>query len=373
MESIQSIIVSLCWTILTKPAHFNPRFKLVISSQEHLANLLRQAAFSFCPGLLDCLNNASPPLASWFESLPGDFPLHTWGVYLLVLRKPGDTPLIYVGSGTALKSGVRVRESQYRRGVLLPTYVSDALQDGYNISTIVLVAQCPIPTQNNYVHIRYVVILLEALFSAIFWAMRRRDRDYEFVHVCPWQIEELEWNGLVSHNPLYDLVVGDLNLTSEQHEIIVAANKEKSRQYTIEYRKTHPPTKLTLEQSRQHYARNKVQVQARLREAVLNKKYHCVVCNVSCAKAADLKVHNQTKRHLKKVALGSKDYRCETCDLSFKWIRDFNKHNETKRHLRKLEMGNDDYHCDKCNVSFRYLSDFNQHKATKRHALKTAC
>jgi hypothetical protein len=85
-------------------------------------------------------------------------------------------------------------------------------------------------------------------------------------------------------------------------------------------------------------SRQKGLTQARQREAVASKQYHCAICKVSCRDTASLRLHNKTKRHQK-----------------------------------KMEMGDDDFHCAPCAVSFRFLSNFNQHKKSKAHIQKTAC
>ena len=47
--------------------------------------------------------------------------LHVWGICVLVLRRNGHEPLIYIGSGTATTRGVRARLDGYDRRVLLPS------------------------------------------------------------------------------------------------------------------------------------------------------------------------------------------------------------------------------------------------------------
>ena len=56
---------------------------------------------AFAPGLLEL--STPPPLRliiSWFEALPDEIPGDVWGIYVLVLKRPGYSVLLYIGSAT---------------------------------------------------------------------------------------------------------------------------------------------------------------------------------------------------------------------------------------------------------------------------------
>jgi hypothetical protein len=59
-----------------------------------LAEICSAASLSFCPGLLDAIQAAGPPAVSFFQNTP-THGRRRWGVYCLVLEKPGHIPLIY--------------------------------------------------------------------------------------------------------------------------------------------------------------------------------------------------------------------------------------------------------------------------------------
>ncbi len=72
--------------------------------------------------LFEVMESETPPSTNWFESLPSTILLHVWGVYVVVLRRNGHKPLLYIGSGTATRRGVRARLNQYDNDVMLPHY-----------------------------------------------------------------------------------------------------------------------------------------------------------------------------------------------------------------------------------------------------------
>ena len=325
-------------------SYINPRFRYVLDSEPTVAALFSTASFTFAPGLLDVVRSASPPSHSWFESLSADIPKNVWGVYVLHLKKPGYEPLLYVGSGTAVYRGVRARLLGHQTGVLVPRYVQQAKNFGYEITHMALLAQCAIPSPGDVPRIRTLVVVLEAVFTAIFWGFIPSENENKFglSHMCPWDTDETEWLGLGSHSPLCEPIMcrdGELDFTPQQLEDMARIIKEKNAAYQVEYQRAlraNPTEEYKLRQKINN-SKQKPGTRARQQAAVETKKYHCDVCNVSCRDAASLRLHN-----------------------------------DTPRHRRKLEHGDDDYECVPCNISFRFLlSDFNQHKASKGHISKT--
>ncbi|WPB00865.1 uncharacterized protein RHO25_005485 [Cercospora beticola] len=126
----------------------------------------------FCPGLLEVLQSATPPLTSWFEDLPTDIPESSWGIYCVVLRKPGPVPLLYFGSGTGVsREGVKTRLRNCLGPHLssLPSWVKAVLNDGYLIVHVALLAHCPIPTVVLIPVLRYFMVCLEAALPRVWW------------------------------------------------------------------------------------------------------------------------------------------------------------------------------------------------------------
>lgn len=337
------VLLLIIWASINVSTYINPRFVHVVSSLARLSTLFDLAGFTFCPGLYDTICAAAPPNLVWVESLPVTVSKNVWGVYILVLKKHGCPPLVYIGSGTAVNRGVRARLSEHERGILCPRLVHDARDKGYEITHMALLAHCPIPAPADTPTLRTIIVAMEAVFSCVFWSMHSRDASYGFAHLCPWPRNSFEWAGLCSHCPLVESIrpgEADLDFTPEQLEEMDAAIKEKNRLYQVQYQKTLRANPTPQFRARQKRNNIKQVPGTRLRQqaAVSSKKYHCPACNVSCRDHASLL-----------------------------------RHNKTPRHAKKTQMGDDDFHCTPCNLSFRYLSAFNQHKKSKGHIAKTSC
>ncbi|QPC66654.1 hypothetical protein HYE67_008885 [Fusarium culmorum] len=317
------LILLLCWSLLNIQSYIHPTFTTTISSYSTLSALVELAQLTFCPGLFSTICMPAPPNYAWFKSLPSHCPKNSWGIYVLVLEKPGCTPYIYIGSGTASKQGVSARFNGHRTGNACPHYVLKAKRDGYTITHMALLVLCPIPALDQIPRLRVLLLLLlEAAFTCIFWSLRRRDTPHGIEYLAPWSVDSYPWDGLCSHSPLLDSAQvrpGDLNLTPEQLNQAAAIIKDKNRIYQSNYgraQRANPTPEYTA--SRKAVNQRAVpKTKAREQAAIANKTYHCSVCNVSCRNASDLRAHLKTKRHLKKTEMGDDDYNCELCkDLS---------------------------------------------------------
>jgi hypothetical protein len=52
----------------------------------------------------------------------------------------------------------------------------------------------------------FALLLLEALFTAIFWAFVPSESEFGLSHMCPWDTNEFEWLGLASYGPLREAI-----------------------------------------------------------------------------------------------------------------------------------------------------------------------
>ncbi|KAF5563216.1 C2H2 C2HC zinc finger [Fusarium phyllophilum] len=100
-----------------------------------------------------------------------------WGVYLLVLEKSGGKPSIYIGSGTAGKVSIYARLHQYDNlmktrewfsGIL--KFLCDKAEDGWGVTHKGVLVSSPLPSKSEQLLLRALTLLLETLFSIIFWA-----------------------------------------------------------------------------------------------------------------------------------------------------------------------------------------------------------
>jgi hypothetical protein len=339
-DVVVDLFIAACWACIDVKTYINPRFRFVLDSPYTVAALFALAGVTFCPGLLDIVQSVSAPPVSWVESLSPVIPKNVWGVYVLVLKKPGYDPLLYVGSCTATYRGVRARLGEHRDGRLSPTNVKKARDFGYDITHMALLAYCDIPSPASIPEIRTLFAALEAVFTAVFWAMVPSENAFGFSHMCPWDRDAFEWLGLGSHNPLHEAIRchdGEMDFTSQQLEDMARITKEKNAEYQVEYARAlraNPTEEYRLRQDLNN-RKQKPATQARQQAAVENQTYHCEVCNILCRDAASLRLHNDTPRHKKKLEHGDNDYECVDCGLSFRYLSNFNRHKLSKGHISK--------------------------------------
>lgn len=346
--TIFGFLIALIWACLATPVYPNPAFKHVFSTYAILSALAITAGLSFCPGLLDALQAAAPPSSDFFLTLPGPG-LKVWGVYAIVFPKDGCIDLVYIGSGTEAKSGVRDRLANYDNGTKLPLLVQAALDDKYEIASKGLLVWCPIPAVANRPTLRVLFLVIEAALTFAFWAVHSTKTNHSMISCCRWPLSSFTYGGLCTHSPLTESVPTELlDLTAEQLEAIDAAQRENTRIYHKEYRyRPHIYAHLRAQGriiDRRFRKNNLERVKAnsnRNDEIRRGKKNHyCSTCGVSCSKATELVKHNLSKRHLKKVAdakagiTNTMPFHCATCNISYPTKKQMVRHESTGRHLK---------------------------------------
>lgn len=326
--TILELLVFITWACLSIRGYRNGIFRQLVPSQAILSEMCSAASLTFAPGLFDAVQAASPPAVSFFLSLPSDSS-RRWAVYALVLEKPDALSLIYIGSGTDARDGLRSRWRHYEKPDfdMLPEHVLAALKDGYSIVHKGTLVWSPLPSAANVPIFRVLFIAMEAAFTFLFWAVKSRKPDHFMISCCPWPLASFSYGGLCSHSPLQDSVQGRFDLSAEQLEAIAAANKEKNAAKLSQYRQDHPDLiKATKNRS---FAKVKA-----------SKKFYCTLCGVSCAKPWELKRHNSSERHrlrVEKAAEGIENkYRCVPCDYSTSSASAFCTHKKSQRHLRNV-------------------------------------
>lgn len=338
MDAINKHMLDVCWSSLNVQSYINPRFVQIAPSKDDLAAQYDAAGFTFCPGLLETLQSPTAPPPEFLKSLSNDIPINVWGIYVLVLKKPGQLPRVYVGSGTAVYRGARSRLADYDRGVLVPRYVAKSLEQGFEYTKKAMLAYCPIPPPRDIPCRCTTVLVLEAVFAGLFWAMHSKKSSYGLDHICQWPLDSVEWTGLCSHNPLMEGIrTGevDFDFTPEQLEEMAAATKAKNRAYQDVYHKNlrANPTPQFLETHRRANVLQRPKTRQNQIAAVANKTYYCAACDVACRDNATLVRHNKSPRHHKKLAMGNADYLCDLCNISFRFLSNFNRHKECKGHI----------------------------------------
>jgi Zinc-finger of C2H2 type len=340
-DAVVDLFIAACCAALHVSTYINPRFRHVLDSDSTVAALFSLTAFTFCPSLLDVVQSAAAPLLSWFKSLPTDIPKDTWGIYIIVLEKPGYDPLLYIGSGTSSYRGVRVRIGEHHAHKLSPVNIKKALEFGYTITHIALLAYCSIPSPSHRPKIRTIVVALEAVFTAVFWAFVPSEDGntsrFGLDHMCPWDQDAFEWLGLCSHSSLQESIrcpEGELDFTSEELEDIARLIKEKNAKYQHDYGKAQRtnPTEEFKQQQKARNERHKPKLEQQQQVAIQNKTHYCEPCDVSCRDAASLRRHNGTKGHLLKLEYPD-GFICPDCDnKEFQYYSDLQEHFKSKSH-----------------------------------------
>jgi len=341
---LTEIFISACFAACNVVTYINPRFRLVLHSRDAVAALFLLAQVQFCAGLLDVVYSLTAPPLSWFESLSSVIPINTWGVYALILKKAGYDDLLYIGSGCAANRGLRVRIHEHKTGACSPVNVKLALEFGYEITHIALLAYCDIPPPAHIPRIRTLIVALEAVFTGLFWAVDPSKGDLG--HLCAWGEHAFEWLGLATHSPLVEGFGGneaDLDFTAEELEEMARAVKEKNAKYQYDYQRAlrANPTEQYRETQKANRIKQAPATKARQQEAVENKTYHCEVCGVSCRDAASLRLHNHSPRHISRVERSGADtWDCDYCHISFKYKSALKAHQLSKTHIANASRAN---------------------------------
>ena len=188
-----------------------------------------------CPGLFGILQAPTAPTLSLLKSLPTDYHKR-WAIYLLVLEKPSCSPRVYIASGTDKAYGVQSRMHHYTNCTTLSRYVAAALNEGYTITHKGLLLWAPIPSAGGVLILRAMFLLLEAALAFVFWAAKSKtQRGFGLRSLCPWNVDELPYTGLCSHNPLLEAMLGDFALSPEELEDLEKARKVNQAAYHADW------------------------------------------------------------------------------------------------------------------------------------------
>lgn len=328
----------------------NVLFAQFLPSLDIFNSTASAATITFCAGLLDVLQSPTPPTVQFFKSLP-EATLLCWGIYVLVLEKDGCRPRIYIGSGTSASRGVTARLRQYDDGFLLSTWVEDALDNAFVIVHKGLLCWCSIPAAALVPIYRLLFVAMEATFSYVFWAVRTvTAADWGMGHICSWDRTTLAYDGLVRHCAPNEAIRGDFHLSEEEREALAAEKEKKAallksqnnsswhyRQMAENYDEyiSAAHERKTKSRANNPGLDNKRQA-GRLAKAHVEKKYHCVRCNLRFGTRHSLTDHENSPKHKRKLDEENNPYRCGPCNMGLNNKSNLNRHNKTERHQRNV-------------------------------------
>jgi len=88
----------------------------------------------------------------------------------------------------------------------------------------------------------------------------------------------------------------------------------------------------------------------------MKKEYMCSLCNFKTKFQKNLRIHNTTKKHQKKV-YESKEYKCELCFYSTSLYQNFQKHLETQKHKYRTNQEEEEIDSDNEKETIKMLVD----------------
>jgi hypothetical protein len=157
-------------------------------------------------------------------------------------------------------------------------------------------------------------LALEATFTYVFWALiSKTDYGYGLAHVCQWDRDSLEYDGLCSHNPLTESPAGDYALSAEQLEAHAAEVKQRRLEINKEWRENtkaaNPETyNSRISKNSQAYRDRHPGISTAAgkrckNKAVTEKRHYCAICDHAFTYPTYLRQHLAGPKHAAKAAL----------------------------------------------------------------------
>lgn len=327
-------LVDHMWHALETSPGKNPLFTQIFHDRETLLAICQAIGPRFPAQVFEAIQSDSAPDTSFFESLPGEEDVDTaliWAVYDMVLKKRGHIDLLYSGSGTNAKGGLRARWMAHKQGLKshsMPYKVMKALEKGYKITSKGIYACIPLPDPSNVPIYRLFMVALEATFSFLFWTMESIEKDYKIGSCCLWPRSEFTYGGLNGHDALSEKVDGDFDLTTEQlmeKAAIIKKRRQENQKVYVRQRWDH-----FQEANRQWRAR-----------AVKEKRFYCQLCKSALDSPAHLTRHIEGDKHKQNLARATASiktaFSCELCAYHTDVLFNYERHLVLGRHRRNLE------------------------------------
>lgn len=355
---IWAYVQFLLWKLLSEtPDNIkNVGFDVALPSEEAIESLLSDVEFA--PGLLDMPTFPDPPSTTFFKDLPelkkGGKDDYCWGVYVLLLEKPGCRSKIYIGCATNASQGVQHRFNQYDKQRTLATYVASALKDGYVIAHKGLLCWSKIPPVGERYPVAGLFIAMEALFANVFRAMVSRTKDYGLPRLCPWELELMEYDRTCTHTSIYEGIRSGLNGLSLETIAKLEAAAEVSRRQ----RQKDKREKKKAEDPQAFRALATTYRRRWIAKSLAAKRFFCEACQSNITTASMYKNHLAGPRHALRLAQANGTYVNPRKDNAKAWTAN-------KKAAKQ-------YHCDICNVSCVTQGMLDNHLDTKSHKARAA-
>lgn len=371
LGSIESHVDDSAFTLLSLdlPGWFiNSEIKVAFAERSAWDAVVAAAPLHVAPGLDSVLSSAEAPSILFFKSLPS--PSETskqWGVYVLVLERPGFPPLIYIGSGTNAASRIRGRFNGYLNGSgPFAELVRKALRNGYKISSMGMLCWTDLPPPHLVPRLRARFFALEAVFTIIFCACVKMIMDDVFIpDFFLWKRDDVDWQPACTHLSLSDDVRGDLKLSDEELNAAAALHRKRLAAKTQRYRKRKRDEdeegylQQQLDQHNAWSARNPGRVNeiaAGVRDrAKAAGRFRCETCDHNAATQYALDEHLKSASHAAAVKAGKKVVKPLSAAAS------------ARRNSRADAVANRTHYCQTCDKACTSKSDLARHNSKKKH------
>lgn len=206
------------------------------------------------------------------------------------------------------------------------------------------------------------------MFTCMFHAKFEMITDSYYQHLLIWERHTSEWEPLCSHLPLAEKMLGNLDLSAEELEIIAALRHEHRNQNSRNSRERKRKEDIDAYRAHGRVTKNAWSAKSwdklakRSRDnrakALSEKLFHCKTWDMSLQAQAALDSHLKTQSHADRLAgivkpemsehaIDQKNKRaaakakskhhCGTCNEPFDTDWAINRHNDTPRRKKRVE------------------------------------
>lgn len=102
-----------------------------------------------------------------------------------------------------------------------------------------------------------------------------------------------------------------------------------------------------------------------IKNAIKLDSRECKICGLDFNGPVQLKRHESTKRHIRKI---EKPLHCKICDIDCHSKTTYETHLQTKKHLARVEAPPLDLECKLCKIKCLSQNQMKAHLQTKKHA-----
>lgn len=347
--------------------YINPDFQTVLADQSKFDDLAEACNLQLPSEVEALLNCPEPPDVETLLALPAP-PRSSFGVYAVIMTKPGKRSRLYVGSGTDVAVGVLGRSRAYRPNstAALGQHIYTALKHGFTFAHVGILCHMATPRTGLVPRARAFVLAAEGAFALLLHAAFRKEMDVKLDHLQLWDRTAVEWDPLCGHLPFSEPIRGDLEQTEEELELAATRRRARRAANTRKYVAKRKAEDLDgylaearqykndwNEENRDQY--NKTAERTRNKAKAL-ERFFCDDCEIPFATDFALKKHKNSQTHKDTIAgikkppmqkgsiaraavssraISNRDFFCSVCTKPFPNDWSLQRHLKTDLHKRK--------------------------------------